>query len=83
MPDQPYRVTPAEIADLLTKARHLKPNAPLPERIAYFERKANLLSRIAQDLDTPEAHRVAADAWHYLSDLCRKADEAEPEGDGR
>lgn len=79
MPDQPRRVSPGEISDLLHQARGLKPDSPLSERIAYFERKANLLSAIAQDIDTPEAHTVAADAWAYLSRLCREADADEEE----
>lgn len=38
---------------------------------------------IAQDLDTAEAHTVAADAWAYLSRLCREADAADTEDAGR
>ena len=71
MTDQPSRVTPAEISDL---ARHLIPGADLTDLIAYHEHKARLLSRIAADLGTTEAHEVAADAWHYLGGLCRSAD---------
>jgi hypothetical protein len=74
IPDQPARVTPAEISDLLDHASRLA-FAPLAEQIEYHQHKASLLSRIAADLDTPEAHAVAADAWHYLSRLCRRADE--------
>jgi hypothetical protein len=74
MTAQPRRVTPAEIGDLLDQARQLGPGAPLGDQIAYHERKAHLLSRIAADLDTAEAHQVAADAWRYLSSLCRRAD---------
>jgi hypothetical protein len=74
MTDQPSRVTPGEISALLNQARQLGPGASLDDQIAYHERKANLLSRIAADLGTPEAHTVAADAWHYLSGLCRRAD---------
>ena len=76
MPDQPSRVSPGEISDLLDHARRLKPDSPFNERLAYFEHKASILSRIAADLDTPEAHVVAADAWHYLSLMCREADDA-------
>jgi hypothetical protein len=43
--------------------------ATLDEQIAYHERKARLLSAIAADLDTAEAHLVAADAWHYTRQL--------------
>ena len=65
MTDQPARVTPAKISALLDHARQLSPAAPLAEQIAYHQRKASLLSRVAADLDTAEAHLVAAEAWHY------------------
>ena len=74
MTDQPSRVTPAEISDLLDQARQLTPGADLTDLIAYHEQKALLLSRIAADLGTTEAHEVAADAWHHLGGLCRRAD---------
>lgn len=77
MPDQPSRVSPAEISEFLDHARRLRPDAPLSERLVYFERKASILSRIAADLNTPEAHNVAADAWHYVGKLAREADAAE------
>jgi hypothetical protein len=69
MTDQPSRVTPVEISALLDQARGLTRESPLAEQIAYHERKAELLSRIAATLDTPEAHRVAADAWHQVRTL--------------
>jgi hypothetical protein len=74
MTDQPSRVTPAEISALLDQARQLIPGADLTDLIAFHEQKALLLSRIARDLGTTEAHEVAADAWHYVSGLCRRAD---------
>jgi predicted outer membrane protein len=74
MTDQPSRVTPAEISELLDTARQLAPGASLAEQITYHQHRASLLSRIAADLDTAEAHQVAAEAWHYLSGLCRRAD---------
>jgi len=78
MTDQPSRVTPAEISALLDQARSLiTDGASLDEQIRYHERKAYLLSRIAASLDTVEAHRVAADAWHYVGDLGRQRDRAE------
>ena len=46
MTNQPSRVTPAEISELLSTARTLSPDAPIGEQIAYFERKAELLSHI-------------------------------------
>src|ERR1019366_2975285 len=64
MTNHPSRVTPAEISDLLDQARQLTPGADLTDLIAYHEQKALLLSRIAADLGTTEAHEVAADAWH-------------------
>jgi hypothetical protein len=79
MTDQPARVTPAEISDLLNQARALTPASSLAEQIAYHERKALLLSRIAAHLDTHEAHQVAADAWHYVGQLARQPNqEARP-----
>jgi hypothetical protein len=77
MTDQPSRVTPAEISDLLDSARFIAEGASLADQIAYHERKALLLSRIAASLDTPEAHRVAADAWHYVGQLARQRDQEE------
>ena len=77
MADQPARVTPGEISTLLDQARGLTRESPLAEQIAYHERKAYLLSRIAATLDTPEAHQVAADAWHYVGMLARQRDAQE------
>jgi hypothetical protein len=78
MTDQPARVTPAEISALLDQARALTRDAALADQIAYHERKALLLSRIAASLDTPEAHQVAADAWHYVGTLARQRDQEVP-----
>jgi hypothetical protein len=75
MTDQPARVTPGEIAELLDQATRLvREGASLAEQIAYHERKASLLSRIAAGLDTAEAHMVAAEAWHYVGILGRQRD---------
>jgi hypothetical protein len=74
MTDQPCRVTPAEISDLLDHARQLGPDTGLDGLIAYHERKASLLARVAADLDTADAHLVAADAWHYVSVLAARRD---------
>jgi len=74
MTGQPARVTPGEISGLLDQARQLTPGADLADLISYHEHKAQLLSRVAADLGTAEAHEVAADAWHHLSGLCRRAD---------
>jgi hypothetical protein len=77
MTDRPARVTPAEISDLLDQLRAITPDTPLDERIRFLERKALLLSRVAYHLDTAEAHRVAADAWHYVGQLARQRDRQE------
>jgi hypothetical protein len=78
MTDQPARVTPAEISALLDQARRLiAEGASLSDQTAYHERKAELLSRIADRLDTPEAHQVAADAWHQVAMLARQRDGSE------
>lgn len=53
MTHQPSRVTPAEICDLLRSMAGLSHDTPLGEQIAWHERKAALLSRIAADRDTP------------------------------
>lgn len=78
MTDQPARVTPGEISALLDHARQLTASdASLDEQIAYHEHKASLLSRCAADLYTPEAHQVAADAWHYVRTLAARRDTRE------
>ena len=53
MTDQPARVTPAEISALLDQARGLTPQSPLADQIAFHERKALLLSRLAADSTPP------------------------------
>jgi hypothetical protein len=75
MTDQPARVTPGEISAFLDQLRGIGPRTSLAERIEFFERKADLLSRVADDLGTAEAHEVAADAWSYVSRLARQADQ--------
>ena len=81
MTDQPSRVTPAEISALLDQVRRLTAeDAPLTDQIAYHERKASLLSRIAAHLDTPEAHQVAANAWQYVGTLARQRNTQELRG---
>ena len=80
MTDQlPARVTPGEISVFLEQLRAIGPDTPLVERIEFFERKADLLSRVADDLDTPEAHEVAADAWSYAAHLAHQAGDREAE----
>jgi hypothetical protein len=80
MTDQPARVTPAEISDLLRSMAGLSHDTPLGEQIAWHERKAVLLSRIAADLDTPEAHAAAAEAWDQLAALAAEMRRTVSEG---
>ena len=83
MTDQPSRVTPAEICDLLRSMAGLSHDPPLGEQIAWHERKAILLSRIAADLDTPEAHAAAADSWDQLAALAAELRCTVSEGGGQ
>jgi hypothetical protein len=71
MTDQPRRVTPGDIADLLDQARGLglPGEASDADRLAYFERKADLLTHLAEDLATIDAHDIAADARAYAAAL--------------
>jgi len=69
MTDQPARVTPAEISELLRSLDLLRRDSPLAERIVWHVRKAALLSRIAADMDTTAAHAVAAEAWDQVAAL--------------
>jgi len=47
----------------------LTPQSPLGEQIAYFELKAQLLSRIAAETDTDRAREAAAEAWDQVTAL--------------
>lgn len=73
MTEQPSRVTPGEISDLLDQMRQLdtitSPAAAITARLAYFERKADLLTRIADDLGTADSRDVAAHARAYATEL--------------
>ena len=60
------------IAFLLSAALTLPLDAPLDDQIAFHERKARLMSRIARDLDTSEAYGAAAKAWHQAGALTRQ-----------
>ncbi len=77
MTEQPARVTPGEIAALLDQVRGLTAQSPLADRLAYHERKADLLSRIAATLGTAEARKVAVDAWDQVRALATSSGEAE------
>jgi hypothetical protein len=79
MTGQP-RVTPADIADLLDTAHRMRAGATLDEQLAYHERKAELLSGVAADLGTAEAHLVAAEAWEYAAELGARRRQQDAEG---
>ena len=73
-------MTPREINDLLDEQANLPRgvvHALTPARLAYQERKAELLSRIAAELDTTHAHATAAEAWRTLAELRISAEEAD------
>ena len=57
---------------LLASLADLGPDATPAERLAYHERKAELLSRIAAVLGTTDAYDVAADAWLQCQRLARQ-----------
>ena len=73
MTDQPARVSPGEISGLLDQLRRLPPDAPLADRLAWHQRKAGLLTRIADHSGDPAAYEVAADAWGQVARLARQA----------
>jgi len=72
MTDQPRRVTPAEICDILAAALALPLDASLDDQIAFHECKARFMSRIAKDLDTSDAYGAAAEAWYRAGALARQ-----------
>ncbi len=80
MTDQPRRVTPAEISELLATMPMPGSFPSLGAQIAWHERKASLLSRIAAYLDTPEAHAAAAEAWDQLAALAAELRRTVTEG---
>lgn len=74
MTAQPARITPGEVSIVLDRASGLLDSSALADQITFHERKAMLLSLLADRMDTPEAHRVAADAWHYVRTLAGRSD---------
>jgi hypothetical protein len=70
MSDQPQPVTSAEISDLLAavseRFHRSAPFTPL-EDVAFLERKADVMSRIAATMDDPDASDVAAAARARLA----------------
>jgi hypothetical protein len=78
---QPRQVSPAEIGELLTTGRVLPSSASLAEQTAFFEWRADLLSRIAAAFDTPESRATAAEAREQADAIAARAcfgAEAEP-----
>ena len=69
MTDQPTRITPAELSDLLDRLCPVSRSAPAARRLDYLDWKAGLLSKLAADLGTPEAYLVSAAAWEQARDL--------------
>ncbi|GAB3210650.1 hypothetical protein ACQEU5_08690 [Marinactinospora thermotolerans] len=69
MADQPSPVSTREISEFLAlvRERSTDPTPPTPaEDVVFFERKADLLSRIAAHSFDPEAVEVAAIAHAQL-----------------
>lgn len=70
------RVTVAEVNDFLSDALNISrasQTTSFEDLLAYHERKADLLSRIAYELDTAQAHATAADAREQLIRLQTEA----------
>jgi hypothetical protein len=72
MTDQPAPVTAADICALLAGLEALPRFAPLADRLAFHEHKAELLTRIAAMAGTPDAHAAAAEARAYCQQLARQ-----------
>jgi hypothetical protein len=69
MTGQSARVTPAEVSEQIGQALALPHGESRAYRIAYQERRDQILARMAADLDTPDAHEVAAEAWDQLASV--------------
>jgi hypothetical protein len=70
---RPGPVSPAETGELLTTASVLPSGSSLAEQTAFFEWRADLLSRIAAAFDTPEARGTAAGAREQPDATAAKA----------
>jgi hypothetical protein len=69
MSDQPQPVTSAEISDLLAAVSerfHRSDPITPSEDVAFLERKADVMGRIATAMDDPDAAGVAAAARAQL-----------------
>ena len=80
MTDQPSRVTPAEISELLSAARQAVAGRAVRRADRLFERKADLLTRIAA---ADEHRRSARGRGGGLGTGRRPRRPAPPEGAGR
>lgn len=70
------RVTAREVSEFVSESLALSRrglSTSRETRLAYQQRKAELLSRIAARLDTAQAHATAADAWRRLAELRAQA----------
>ena len=85
MTGQPSRVTPAEINVFMDQVYELgRQRTPsLDELIAFHTRKAELLSRIAAQMNDRESRREANQARDYLQLLIEARDGQPEEGDRR
>ncbi|GAA3730778.1 hypothetical protein HDA32_005916 [Spinactinospora alkalitolerans] len=71
MSEQPERVTARDVADFLSEVLGRFGGASpttAAEDVAFFERKAELLGRIAAESDDPETHAVAENARAQLEE---------------
>jgi hypothetical protein len=66
-------VSPAETGELLASASVLPSGESLAEQTAFFEWRADLLSRIAAAFDTPEARATAVEAREQADTTAAKA----------
>lgn len=67
-PAQPSPVQPREISALLDQLHRLAPG-DVAGRLAFHERKADLLTRIAAEMGTDQARQAAADAHAQAAEL--------------
>ncbi|GAA3737742.1 hypothetical protein HDA32_005391 [Spinactinospora alkalitolerans] len=71
MSEQPERVTARDVEDFLSEVLGrfggTAPATPA-EDVAFFERKAELMGRIAAESDDPETHAAATNARAQLEE---------------
>ncbi|GLU50131.1 hypothetical protein [Nocardiopsis ansamitocini] len=68
-PQHPRPVTASDIADFLTdvQTRAARTDLTPTDNLAFFQRKADLMDRIAHESPDPDAIRVAANARAQLT----------------